>query len=158
MGAIRAYLVAYLRASFARGRASLRLQPAVRIALDAGEAAAVGAVDELFARLSKLLNPAAGAAFVTETVDSIVARVNKEIEMANTPNQPNPGQPQAQQGTHQTLAAAGCPDPIAAALAHAGVSQQQAQQLAAAGIDWTKIIQNLPQLIAMLLAMFGKTP
>jgi hypothetical protein len=162
--AIRLWLIGYLRAGFARGRASLHLQPAVRIALDAGEAAAVGLVDEFFARLAKLFTLPAVKAFFTGIMTDVLARVPQELPMANQPNQPNPGQPanQAGQPQHAALTAAGAPQEHAAALASAGVTPDQAKQLAAVqGFNWQALLaavqQYGPQIVAVILSILGKT-
>jgi hypothetical protein len=49
----REYLKDFIRAAVQRGRQSSRRGPALRVALDALEAVALGAVDELFERLPK---------------------------------------------------------------------------------------------------------
>jgi hypothetical protein len=49
---LRLYLRAFVKASVARAHAELGFRPAVRIAVDALEAVALGGLDELFARLN----------------------------------------------------------------------------------------------------------
>ncbi len=56
------------------------------------------------------------------------------------------------------LKAAGCPDDCCDACAALGVTPTQVQMLNAAGIDWSKLIAALPQLLAILMGLFGKTP
>ena len=51
---MRVWLRRFVADSCDRARDGLRFQPAVRVALDAGEAAALGAIDEAFARLERL--------------------------------------------------------------------------------------------------------
>lgn len=56
----------------------------------------------------------------------------------------------------KTFAQQGCPDHVARTLVEAGVTEGQLESLAAAGIDWQKVLQNLPQLITLILSMLGK--
>jgi hypothetical protein len=53
MDDVRQWLKEFVRAGFDRARSTLRFQPAVRVALDAGEAAALGLIDEGFSRFSR---------------------------------------------------------------------------------------------------------
>lgn len=53
MDEIRLWLRGFMTDGFARAKDSLKFQPAVRIALNAGEAAVLGMIDEGFARLTE---------------------------------------------------------------------------------------------------------
>ncbi len=56
------------------------------------------------------------------------------------------------------LKAAGCPDDCVDACAAMGMTADQVKALTAAGIDWSKLIAALPQIIALVLSIFGKVP